>query len=120
MGANNFQAGQEVNTDEDKAPEEPKIKYVPKRITCPRCNGDGVWHTSATGVRLERITGPLVDTSKVCPECKGKKKVTIQITEAQAIREREARSAKRKADAAARNAQSAADKAKAAAEKRNK
>jgi Zn finger protein HypA/HybF involved in hydrogenase expression len=61
--------------------ETPEVKLVPKEITCPRCKGDGIWHTSRTGARLATIAGPTEDASKVCPECNGKKVVTIQVPE---------------------------------------
>ena len=66
-------------TDEVVEPDE--VKLVPKTITCPRCNGDGIWHTSATGRRLETISGPTVDPEKVCPNCKGKKNIVIRVPE---------------------------------------
>lgn len=98
-----------------ETPVPPDPPKVAKKITCPRCQGDGVWHTSATGRRLATIGGSVVDSSKPCPNCKGKKKVVIWITAEQAESEKaerearirmakarvdtEARAAKRKIDA---------------------
>ena len=97
--------------------EEVKIKMVPKRVTCPRCKGDGIWHSSRTGVRVQTAgEEPLVDASRKCPECKGTKKVTIMITEEQARKERAAKVARDKADNAAKKARATADKAEKAAE----
>lgn len=72
------------------------VKMVPKKITCPRCDGDGVWHTSATGVRLATIGGPVVDTDRPCPECKGNKSIRIMITEEQDKAEKAERAARNK------------------------
>lgn len=87
---------------------------VPKKITCPRCNGDGVWHTSETGRRLAMHPGPFIDESKPCPKCKGKKKVIQWITQEQAEKEKAEKaaarkSAKAKIDAEARRAKAEID-----------
>lgn len=37
---------------------------------CPRCNGDGFWHSLKTGYRAKTASEPLIDESKVCPSCK--------------------------------------------------
>ncbi len=37
---------------------------------CKRCNGDGFWHSPKTGLRAKTSGTPLVDTSKLCPDCK--------------------------------------------------
>jgi hypothetical protein len=39
---------------------------------CPRCKGDGVWHSTKTGVRALTSAEPLIDSTKPCPECGGK------------------------------------------------
>ena len=60
---------------ESKTP--PKPKFIPANIpakkTCPRCNGDGFWHTPKTGVRLATACADevLVDKERKCPKCKG-------------------------------------------------
>jgi len=59
-------------TDVEATVAKPKEK---EKQTCPRCKGDGFWHTSATGVRLKTIAEPLVDESRQCPLCKGAGKV---------------------------------------------
>jgi len=41
--------------------------------TCPRCKGDGVWHSTKTGYRAKTSAEPLVDPTRPCPECDGKK-----------------------------------------------
>lgn len=38
---------------------------------CLRCGGDGVFHSSRTGVRARTATESLVDTSKPCIVCNG-------------------------------------------------
>ncbi len=78
------------------AKQEETIRMVPKLIRCSRCNGDGIWHTSATGVRLATIGGPVLDSSRPCPQCKGKKSVKIMITETQAKAEKVAKAKKMK------------------------
>ncbi len=98
-----------------KAALEPEpTKMVPKKITCSRCDGDGVWHTSATGIRLATISGPVIDTDKPCPKCKGNKVVRIMITEEQAKAEkaekaRRNKKAKDQIDAEARAAKRVID-----------
>ena len=95
----------------------PEVKMVPKKITCPRCEGDGKWHTTRTGVRLATrpAVEPLIDFDSRCPKCKGSKTVTIMITEEQAKNENEAKAKRKKADNAAKQARIAADKAEAEA-----
>lgn len=97
--------------------EEPEVKMVPKRITCPRCKGDGTWHSNATGVRAKTVSGPLVDASRLCPECKGTKRIIIRITDEQAKKELAAIRARKKAETAAKKARAAADVAAEAAKK---
>ena len=87
-------------------------KLIPKKVTCPRCNGDGIWHSPKTGVRAKTSSEPLVDSSMVCPDCQGSKKVTTMITEEQAKAEAEvAKKVKAAANAAkkAAKAQKEAD-----------
>lgn len=43
----------------------------PKPKPCTRCGGDGVFHSTKTGVRAKTSAEPLVDPSRVCPKCKG-------------------------------------------------
>jgi DnaJ-class molecular chaperone len=38
---------------------------------CPRCKGDGRWHSTKTGVRALTSSEPLVDETKPCPDCGG-------------------------------------------------
>jgi hypothetical protein len=38
---------------------------------CPRCKGDGRWHSTKTGVRALTSSEPLVDLTKNCPDCQG-------------------------------------------------
>jgi len=94
-----------------------KTKQVPKKVTCPRCKGDGWWHSSRTGVRVKTASEPLVDESRPCPQCKGRKSITILIPEAQARAEHAAKAARRKADNAAKQARAAANRAEAAAKR---
>ena len=63
------------------------VKMVAKEVVCPRCDGDGFWHSTATGVRAGTMSGPLVDETASCPRCEGVKTVNIMITEEQAIAE---------------------------------
>lgn len=97
-----------------ETPPEP-VKMVPKNITCPRCKGDGIWHTSATGRRLATIGGPVVDETEPCPNCKGATYITIQMPKEQFDRElaeykARKNTAKAKVDADARAAKKAIDK----------
>ena len=99
---------------EDEQTQEPEpvvVKMVPKKVVCPRCKGDGIWHSSRTGVRAATSTEPTIDATRKCPQCKGSKKVTIMITKEQAEEEADARVARKKADNAAKQARAAADKA---------
>ena len=105
---------------ESTSPDEatsPAIKMVPKWVVCSHCNGDGIWHSSATGVRAKTSSEPPVDSSRVCPKCKGQKKVTIMITEEQAKNEAAARRARDKANKTATQARVAADRAEDAAQR---
>jgi DnaJ-class molecular chaperone len=43
----------------------------PEPKICTRCGGDGVFHSSRTGVRARTSAEPPVDPSRVCPKCKG-------------------------------------------------
>jgi hypothetical protein len=108
------QAPQETSTEEKpeqnetaeiKAEERPS---VPKKITCRRCKGDGVFHSNRTGIRAKTAAKPLADPSKVCPQCKGTKEETILITHKQAQMEIRVSKAKKQADQAAAKARAAA------------
>ena len=47
-------------------------KKVTKRQTfCPRCKGDGIWHTVKTGYRLKTSTEIAVKPDEKCPRCGG-------------------------------------------------
>jgi len=108
---------QKENPEQTESNEEvqPEVKMVPKKVTCPRCLGDGIWHTTKTGRRALTTTEPTVDAARVCPKCKGKKKVTIMITKEQADAEAVAKAARTKANRIAGQARAAADKADKAA-----
>jgi len=67
-----------------------KTKMVEKEVVCPRCKGDGYWHSSCTGVRAKTVSGPVIDVSKPCPQCKGDGTINILIPEKQALAEAEA------------------------------
>jgi len=78
-----------VPTDEAEAPptpsEEPSADFVEAspddlaaqevekeaQTKCPRCGGDGHWHTPKTGARLATMSPDEVkiDKSKTCPVC---------------------------------------------------
>lgn len=88
---------------------------VPKKVECPRCKGDGIWHSNRTGVRVATAAEPLVDASKACPACKGTKQVTIMITKEQADAEARAKARAERTATAARKARANADTAEAAA-----
>ena len=83
--------------DENQAEEEKvvEVKTFPKRIQCPRCKGDCLWHSSKTGVRARTSSDHEFKPDVFCPKCKGKGKgiVVIRISEEQAKKE----SAERKA-----------------------
>ena len=49
-----------------------KKKIEQKKPICPRCKGDGFWHSNRTGVRALTSSEPLVDESRPCPDCSGK------------------------------------------------
>lgn len=53
---------------EDKAAEVERKTPPP----CPRCKGDGTWHSTKTGIRAKTASEPLQDSSRTCPECDGK------------------------------------------------
>jgi hypothetical protein len=40
-------------------------------LVCPRCKGDGKWHSTKTGVRALTSSEPLVDLTRNCVECNG-------------------------------------------------
>jgi hypothetical protein len=40
-------------------------------LVCPRCKGDGKWHSTKTGVRALTSSESLVDLTKPCPDCLG-------------------------------------------------
>ena len=44
----------------------PDLKPV---TTCPRCKGDGFWHSTKTGYRAKTTSEPLIDKKRKCPEC---------------------------------------------------
>ena len=67
-----------------------KVKMVEKEVVCPRCMGDGLWYSNASGVRAETMSGPLKDETRSCPKCRGKGYLIARITERQAIAEAEA------------------------------
>jgi len=46
---------------------------VVTKAVCPRCKGDGVFHSTKTGYRAKTSAEPLIDTSRPCPDCGGKK-----------------------------------------------
>jgi hypothetical protein len=58
-------ADEAVKVAEDKA----KVAESKKPAPCWRCNGDGEWHSTKTGVRAKTSSEPLHDASRVCPEC---------------------------------------------------
>jgi len=45
------------------------IKKEP--VVCPRCNGDGFWHSPKTGYRAKTASELLVDETRKCPKCDG-------------------------------------------------
>ena len=66
---------EEVQSAEEQL-KRPKTKL--KKITCPRCKGDGIWHSNKTGYRAKTAGNEaLVDHSKKCPDCNGTKKAII-------------------------------------------
>ena len=73
---------------DEEVEEVKEVKMVPKRIQCPRCKGTGTWVSSRTGVRAQTAGDEVaVDASKPCPRCRGRKSITIHITEEQAQKE---------------------------------
>lgn len=58
-------ADEAIKVAEDKA----KVAESKKPAPCWRCDGDGEWHSTKTGVRAKTSSEPLHDTSRVCPEC---------------------------------------------------
>jgi len=56
-------------TPEDLAAQEAEKDAQSK---CPRCGGDGHWHTAKTGARLASMNPdePKIDTNRTCPSCK--------------------------------------------------
>jgi len=48
-----------------------KLMMKEKTKVCPRCGGDGFWHSTKTGYRAKTSSEPLIDKSRKCPECKG-------------------------------------------------
>lgn len=57
--------------DENLTQRKEIIKEKKEKIVCPRCNGDRIWHSSATGVRAKTSSEPLVDSNRQCPKCHG-------------------------------------------------
>jgi hypothetical protein len=60
-------------TEEDAASKVKDAEDIVKSKTpppCPRCNGDGFWHSLKTGYRAKTSSEPLIDTARVCPKCK--------------------------------------------------
>lgn len=102
---------QKSGVDPEKTVEEQERPTVPKKVTCPRCKGDGVFHSNRTGSRAATSADPLIDPSKVCPKCKGVKEVTIFITHSQRNMEIRVEKAQKQAKQAADNARAAADAA---------
>ena len=90
---------------------EPEKSLVPKKITCRRCDGDGIFHSSRTGIRAETTYEPMTDPSRDCPKCKGSKEETIFITHSQALMEVRVDKARKGAEQAALKARVAADHA---------
>lgn len=93
-----------------------KKSLVAKKVDCNRCKGDGVWHSSCTGVRAETSSEPAIDPKRRCPKCKGSKVMTIYITHEQRNMEIRVDKAKKQATQAAANARAAADAAQKIAE----
>jgi hypothetical protein len=53
-----------------KADEAKAVAKSKEPPPCPRCGGDGFWHSPKTGYRAKTATEPLIDTSKPCPLCR--------------------------------------------------
>ncbi len=118
VGSRPADGPQSVNGSElePEVKQEPVVKMVPKKVQCPRCMGDGFWHTSRTGYRLETIgDGILTDTSRVCQQCKGLGKITIKITEEQAAVEANATKQRKYAEVVAKDARKKVDAAEKSA-----
>ena len=66
---------QEEPEEQDNEKKDQEVERV--KVTCPRCKGDGTFHSSKTGVRAATAadTEPVADPTRVCPRCKGKKKI---------------------------------------------
>ena len=104
-------AGASVPVGMEHIPE-PNVR---KHITCPRCKGDGIWHTTATGHRLKTIGGPTVDPTRTCPKCKSKGKVIVWVKKSVFEAEKAANisqrnAAKKKIDDEAKRAKAEVDK----------
>ena len=54
-----------------KAEEAKAVAKSKEPPPCPRCNGDGFWHSLKTGYRAKTSSTPLLDESRACPECLG-------------------------------------------------
>jgi len=72
---NRFDTQQKIVTPKSSIPEEDddtttNVVAAPKPV-CPRCGGDGFWHSTKTGYRAKTSSEPLIDKSRKCPECKG-------------------------------------------------
>ncbi len=104
-------AEEKPQTNPTEAVKEQEEPTVSKKVTCPRCDGDGIWHSSRSGVRALRSPEPLIDPKRRCPKCKGEKVVTIRISQAQALMEVRVDKAKKGAEQAAAKARAAADHA---------
>jgi len=53
----------------DKANRAAEIAESKRPPACKRCGGDGFWHSTKTGYRAKTSSEPLIDVSRVCPEC---------------------------------------------------
>lgn len=50
-------------------------KAAREKVTCPRCKGDGIWHSGKTGIRAITSPEPNIDPERKCPKCKGAMKI---------------------------------------------